>query len=173
MKKFLSGFVCGIGVSLAVVWGCQKLLCRVLAPLDDWTWNEENLPKPYVYHGKVVGIQFGNEVFALHDAPAQMNFNHAWDYCKKQKIGDKECCLPNVGLEKSVSAVFAALNEMLVKFGGEPLKALENNGYWAADNHLQEKSLAWIVAFCNQASDYYDRSELAYVRPVIFLEEEL
>lgn len=173
MKKFLSGFVCGIGVSLAAVWGCQKLLRRVLAPLDDWTWNEENLPKPYVYHGKVVGIQFGNVVFALHDAPSQMNFCEAWDYCKTQKIGNKECCLPKEGMEKVVPAMFETLNAMLVKFGGEPLKAVENDGYWAVDNCEQENSLAWIIALHKNASDYYDRTELAFVRPVVFLEEEI
>ena len=173
MKKFLSGVAVGIGVSVAAAMVYRKLLKALAEPLLNWDWNVENPLKPYIYMGQVVGIQFGNVVFALHDAPSQMNFCEAWDYCKTQKIGNKECCLPKEGMEKVVPAMFEALNAMLVKFGGEPLKAVENDGYWAVDNCEQENSLAWIIALHKNASDFYDRTELAFVRPVVFLEEEI
>lgn len=173
MKKFLFGFAAGVGVSVAAAWGYRYLLRRALGTFEDWLLVDDNSFAPYAYHGKVVGIQFGNVVFALHDAPAQLNFDEAWAYCENQKIGDKKCCLPMAGLEETIPAVFDELNKMLVSYGGEPLRAVENNGYWATGNCEKDKALAWIVAFHKNASDYYDRSELAYVRPVIVLEEEL
>ena len=172
MKKFLFGFAAGVGVSVAAAFVYQKLLHGLASSFRNWSWDDEYHLKPYRFQERVVGIQFGNVVFALHDAPAQLNFDEAWAYCENQKIGDKKCCLPMAGLEETIPAVFDELNKMLVSYGGEPLRAVENNGYWATGNCEKDKALAWIVAFHKNASDYYDRSELAYVRPVIVLEEE-
>ncbi len=164
MKKFLLGFAGGVGTTLAV-WRIVNWSDKILLPHLDK--NRENPLKPYLYDGKVVGIRFGNVVFALHDAPQKFDYKTARKYCEKQYIGNKKCSLPKAGMETYIPQVFKELNTMLIKWGGKPLKAKENEGYWADGMG----GLAWIIAFDKPASDYYNYDEKAYVRPVVFLED--
>ena len=165
MKKFLLGLVSGIGATLAV-WKMVRYRSNRISCLC-FDKNNYNPLKPYFYEGKVVGIKFVNVVFALHDAPCKLDYNAARRYCETQYIGEKKCCLPKAGMEEYIPQVFDELNAMLVKWGGKPLKAEKNEGYWADG----VGGLAWIIDFNTGDSDYYNHDEEAYVRPVTFWED--
>lgn len=50
--------------------------------------------KPFVGASKKIeGVQFGNVVFALYDAPKLLNYNQAVDYCRSCLIDGKQCSL--------------------------------------------------------------------------------
>ena len=74
--------------------------------------------KPFVGASKKIeGVQFGNVVFALHDAPKLLNYNQAVDYCRSCLIDGKQCSLlKSFDLTRKINLWDSHLNRYLVFF---------------------------------------------------------
>lgn len=124
---------------------------------------------------KVVGVKYKDVVFTLHDAPRKMTFDEACRYCGNVFINNRACALPRPGIEDETKCIFPALNKALKAVGGQALHAEPNEGYWAAvscsERGDRRAAVPWIVALDDGSGDSYGGSELAYVRPVLYVED--
>lgn len=129
----------------------------------------------YDSDNKIVGVKYQNVVFALHDAPKMMTFNEACRYCGNVFINNRACALPRPGLENEIKCIFPALNKALEAVGGQALRAEPNEGYWAVascpEGGDRRANVPWIVGLDDGSGDFYGGSELAYVRPVLYIED--
>ena len=95
-------------------------------------------------------------VLALHDEPKQMN----WHDAVKLGIPSKEDWM-------AIAENFDAVNEALIKAGGEPLK---KNWYWSSSEY--DGYLAWLSNFNGSYGLYSNdhKGIYSYVRPVLALQ---
>lgn len=93
-------------------------------------------------------------VLALHDEPEQMN----WHDAVKLGIPSKEDWM-------AIAENFDAVNEALIKAGGEPLK---KNWYWSSSEY--DSKWAWGSNLgSSYGLDWGNKSTSGYVRPVLAL----
>ena len=95
-------------------------------------------------------------VLALHDEPKQMN----WHDAVKLGIPSKEDWM-------AIAENFDAVNEALIKAGGEPLK---KNWYWSSSEY--DSLWAWYSDLSGSYGVYFSGSKGNgnYVRPVLALQ---
>ena len=94
-------------------------------------------------------------VLALHDEPKQMN----WHDAVKLGIPSKEDWM-------AIAENFDAVNEALIKAGGEPLK---KNWYWSSSEY--DSLWAWLSYLTTSYGLYSNdhKGIYSYVRPVLAL----
>ncbi len=94
-------------------------------------------------------------VLALHDEPKQMN----WHDAVKLGIPSKEDWM-------AIAENFDAVNEALIKAGGEPLK---KSWYWSSSEY--SSYFAWLssLSFSYGLIINLTKTNLSYVRPVLAL----
>ena len=93
-------------------------------------------------------------VLALHDEPEQMNWHDA------VKIG-----IPTKNEWMAIAENLDAVNEALVRAGGEPLK---KSWYWSSSEY--DNRWAWYSNLGTSSGLYnYDKYGTTYVRPVLAL----
>ena len=140
--------------------------------------------KPFVGASKKIeGVQFGNVVFALHDAPKLLNYNQAVDYCRSCLIDGKQCSLlKSFDLTRKINLWDSHLNRYLVFFDLLNQALLASGGktvlgyfYWVDMPVGYEKDYLWDHTRClmrlqNGTIIFYDEKFMANVRPVLMLE---